>query len=292
MAPSTRRAYEGTARGFLDFAKACGHRSTWPMEESVLLQYLAELREKGVAPGTMRVHLSSLSFFSKALGQWDPGSSFLACRAVEGWRRMAPPRRDSRRPITARLLRQVVRQLPLVCLSRFETVLAAAAFTVAFFGAFRCSELLAPARWSASSHAVAINDVEVYREHLVITLRHSKTDQRGRGSRITLHRSHHREICPVRNMQAYLSVRPLGQGGLFVHQDGTSFSRYQFGAVLKRCLRGMGVCTRFYSAHSFRIGAATQAHRQGASPRQIMRLGRWRSGAYKGYVRPVQGSNL
>ena len=39
-----------------------------------------------------------------------------------------------------------------------------------------------------------------------------------------------------------------------------------------------------YSGHSFRRGAATQAHLQGLSEDDIRTLGRWKSDAYRLYI--------
>jgi hypothetical protein len=45
--------------------------------------------------------------------------------------------------------------------------------------------------------------------------------------------------------------------------------------------------------HSFRIGAATAAAIQGASDEDIQRMGRWKSQAFKRYIRiPVLQLNL
>jgi len=46
-----------------------------------------------------------------------------------------------------------------------------------------------------------------------------------------------------------------------------------------------GLNTKLCKAHSFRIGFATEASHTGYSTETIMSLGRWKSDAYKLYLR-------
>jgi hypothetical protein len=64
-----------------------------------------------------------------------------------------------------------------------------------------------------------------------------------------------RKITSFSIVNDYIKVRPLIQGPLFCHYDGSSLSRYQFVAVLQKALMRVNIpCNRF-SSHSFRIGA-------------------------------------
>ena len=105
LAASTRRAYERAVAGYREFTLACGTLSPFPLTESSTLRYLSHLHGSGLAPKTLRVQLSGLAFFAKLHGGWDPGNSFIVRRALEGWRRLTPPRPDARRPISIQMLR-------------------------------------------------------------------------------------------------------------------------------------------------------------------------------------------
>ncbi|XP_077156397.1 uncharacterized protein LOC143819120 isoform X1 [Paroedura picta] len=286
LAPSTRRAYEGAARNFTSYAATLGCRGKWPMSERLLLCYLVFLWEKGTSPRTIRVHMAGLSFFSKIWGSWDPGSSFLAKKAIKGWRRVHPVGKDLRRPINKLLLGNLLLNLKGVCFDQYEVSLAGAAFTLAFFGAFRCGEIISPSRSSPTSGILTRDDVVIQQNNIVVWLKKSKTDQLGKGISVFIPSLTNHRVCPVHWLTEYLRVRPQGKGPLFIHKDGTYFSRFQFLAILRACLRKMGLDAGKYGTHSFRIGAATQAFQDGASATQIMSLGRWRSAAYKSYVRP------
>ena len=50
-------------------------------------------------------------------------------------------------------------------------------------------------------------------------------------------------------------------------------------------LKSIGISTKEYNTHSFRIGAATSAKAAGISDVYIQMLGRWQSDAFKTYVK-------
>lgn len=74
-------------------------------------------------------------------------------------------------------------------------------------------------------------------------------------------------------------------GPLFCHQNLEPITVYQFNTELSRCLTFCGLDTKKYKGHSFRIGAASHAADKGFSDAQIRTLGRWKSDAFKSYIR-------
>ena len=56
-------------------------------------------------------------------------------------------------------------------------------------------------------------------------------------------------------------------------------------AAVRKALVETGLAAKDYAGHSFRIGAATTAARQGLQDCQIKTLGRWESSAYTKYIR-------
>ncbi|XP_054854861.1 integrase/recombinase xerD homolog [Eublepharis macularius] len=287
VAPSTLRAYSAALTRFLAFAVTAGGDGSWPTSQVVVLQYLVHLRGLGLSPRSMRRDLAAISFFSKAQGFPDPCSGFIVRRALTGWARLAPLPPDRRRPITLDILERVLHALPGLCWSPGEARLFRAAFMVAFYGAFRVSEIVAGSRSDTSGRALAASDLTCSPRLVTITLRRSKTDQRGRGSTVTLRAARRRVLCPVRAVRAFLDCRPLGPGPLFIHEDGSPLSRYQFSSVLRACLLAAGLPPMQFGSHSFRIGAATVAAGLGLPPSVIQSIGRWRSSAFRSYIRPT-----
>ena len=67
--------------------------------------------------------------------------------------------------------------------------------------------------------------------------------------------------------------------------DGSPLVRNDFNTVLKRCVGFVDLPVQFFSAHSFRIGAATSAAMLGVSDAMIRNMGRWSSNTFKRYIR-------
>lgn len=91
-------------------------------------------------------------------------------------------------------------------------------------------------------------------------------------------------LCPVEAVKGFMGIRQRG-GPLLVHFDGVPLSRYQFVAVFRKCLRALGLNEKEFSSHSFRIGAATEAARNGMDAEAVKRIGRWESRRFQIYVR-------
>ncbi|XP_053106620.1 uncharacterized protein LOC128325152 isoform X2 [Hemicordylus capensis] len=285
LAPSTRTAYNRQCRAFMDFRTQVGLGQDWPPPAEHLMQFLVHLKGKGLSSRALAGYLAALAFQSKARGLADTTGDFRVRRMLEGWSREHPAEADSRKPILPLAIRGAVEHLAGVCRSPYETALFHAAMVVLFFGAFRASELFPRGRFSHSTRVVQFGDTVPGRAALTLRLRFSKTDQRGRGHLVSLHRAEDVLLCPVRALNAYLTLRGAAPGCLFIHEDGRPLTQYQFWAVARRALHVAGVDTARLSLHSFRIGAASTASRLGLSGETIQRIGRWRSATYRKYVR-------
>ena len=72
-----------------------------------------------------------------------------------------------------------------------------------------------------------------------------------------------------------------------VYYGHTTWTRRMFCASLKSVLHKLKLDQHSYNTHSFRIGAATSASLAQLSDTHIQILGRWRSNAFKSYIRPA-----
>ena len=84
----------------------------------------------------------------------------------------------------------------------------------------------------------------------------------------------------------YLVLRGNCPGPLLCHCSLAPITADQFNTELQRCLSFCAPDTRRYKGHSFCIGAASHAADKGFSDTQIRTLGRWKSDAFKIYIRP------
>ena len=128
-----------------------------------------------------------------------------------------------------------------------------AIFVTAFFGFFRVNELVANSH-SDIGHASSSEDVYISGKGVEVLLKHSKTDQKGKGTLILLPRVK-AGICPVKAISEYMSIRTKCKGLFFVHANGVHVTRYQFNAVLKMGLEMKEVDGSNLRAHSFRTTA-------------------------------------
>ena len=100
----------------------------------------------------------------------------------------------------------------------------------------------------------------------------------------------HAKVCPLCSMVEYFNVRYRqsqfdANSSLFVFSNGSAVTKHHLNSVIKMLARALGLEPADYSAHSIRSGAATTAAQCGFSDWEIMRVGGWRSDAYKVYIR-------
>ena len=286
VSPSTLRSYDKAWKDFLAF-----HRESVAVgvelrpSSSQVLQYLAHLFQQGRAARTLKLQAAAISFFSKALFDSDPCAKFVVRRALEGWGRLRTPQVAARRPISFELLTSMRSALRSICWSKYEARLFAAAFSLTFFGALRIGEVLLETFATGLNRGLLYQDASLSDAEVTLTIRSSKTDQLGRGTVMALPATGRGGPCPVKDLARYLAVRPSGEGPLLIHADGQPVTRQQFSRVMRKAISACGVSAVGFAPHSFRIGAATTAAHWGLSVARIKNMGRWKSEAYRGYVR-------
>jgi integrase len=259
---------------------------TWPAAENHILQFIASMSIAGKAYSTARTYLAGIAAKHKLNGWRDPTESFLVQKVMQGFAK-GNSARDTRLPITLPRLQQLIPITEAICSNMYECQLFRAAFTLAFFGFFRVSELVGQGLSNKGGRkGLQVSDVWINSD-MVINLSGSKTDQLEKGTQIHIQRiANMPEVCPVRAMTDYLGARGKGEDEtLFIHIGGLPLTRYQFQAVLKKAARVLGWDLSRFSSHSFRIGAATTAAANGVSNSTIMAKGRWSSNAVTKYVR-------
>ena len=91
-------------------------------------------------------------------------------------------------------------------------------------------------------------------------------------------------LCAIHSLLAYLSLRANDPGPLFLFGDGQPLPCAILSPWLRDILASVGIHGKF-SSHSFCIGAAMVAARNGIPDHQIQALRRWTSTAYLSYIR-------
>ena len=139
-------------------------------------------------------------------------------------------------------------------------------------GGFRRSELA----------ALEVGDLLFEAQGIVVTIRRSKSDQRGEGRAVPIHpASKEGDPCPVEAMKAWLQVAglkgELGGGaslrGVKIFRSlskgagrvlGRKLSTQSIATILKKRAVAVGIDPAEISGHSLRAGMATEAARRGA----------------------------
>lgn len=286
MAKSSHSTYSRGVNSFDAFRVNVGFNQAWPAPVQHIVAFIAHMSLEGKAPSTINTYVSAISYNHKVNGWVDPTDNFIVHKLKEGCKRLNG-RVDGRIPITLNILEQLVRVLPNVCNSSYETALFKASFLLAFFGFLRVGEFTCISKRGDASRVLGIGDIksEAGGKSVEVTIRYSKTDQSGRSTTLVIS-ARDGEFCQVRALANFTRIRPHIGGQLFVHFGGDPLTRYQFDAVLKKGAQLLGLPLRGISPHSFRIGAATSAAICDMSVEEIKSMGRWQSAAVKIYIRP------
>jgi site-specific recombinase XerD len=276
--------YNQGLEAFNEFRRECSLGGLWSIPLSEIVDFIAYMYTSGLAHSTVNCYIAGLSFCSKLNNFEDNTGAFVVRKIVDGVKRASLGKPDSRLPITRELLGRILLVLPSVCKSRYESHLFRAAFPLCYHGMVRISELTTLSN-SAFNHAVRLGEVKRSKDGLEVFLKTSKTDQLGTGRTIYISSQNSKHLCPLLAVNNFLDCRPKIDGPLFCHYDSKPLTRYQFSAILKRCLSILGVPQSNLASHSFRIGMATQCSIDGYTDEHIKKLGRWRSSVYLRYSR-------
>lgn len=276
ISDSTKKLYNTALNVFNDFRKHYFDTEEWPPHYNQLVDFVSYLSYKQYSPNTVKSYISGISYFCKLYNLSDPTQSFLLRKTLVGLGRKNV-QVDERKPVTLTILSSILKLLPTICKSHYETMLFSTIFSTAFFGYFRMGELVQNSMHDPG-HAIQAGDVTYHKQtnKVLIVLKHSKTDQEGRGATISVTATL-QAVCPVRLVLSFMQLRPSIPSAFFGHISGSPVTRYQVSAVFNMALDKLGLSKQTYKTHSFRIGAASTAWANGASEKDIAGKGRWKS---------------
>ncbi len=193
-------------------------------------------------------------------------------------------------PVTFFVPRGIMNFLRKGSLCLYDSVMLAAAFSMAFFGFLRCGEFTTHGVGFDPSTTLCLRDIcfSPDSQSYALHLKSSKTDVSHKGVTVFLCATGNAE-CPVRLMKSYTDLR-LHSGAdasdpLFIDMNGSVLSRRSFISTLKMILTKLGIDANAYSGHSLRIGAATSAAKGHVPDHLIKVLGRWSSDCYQRYIK-------
>lgn len=289
LAPSTRRSYASAQAQFISFCTQLGQLhpsgSPCPADEWTLCLFATFLAAR-IQHSSIKVYLSGIRALHIEQGFPDPLANCLRLqRVVRGIKRSQGSSSSSCLPITDDLM-LVIRQS--LDLRLPDHLMFWAACSLGYFGFLRASEFTVPslASFSPSTH-LGVQDIAVDSQSapscMRVKIKASKTDPFRKGAFIHIGLGRP-PLCAVDSLMSYLSCRGDIPGPLFLFQNGQPLSRSLLTDWLRQILASTNIPGNF-SSHSFRIGAATVAARNGVPDHLIQALGRWSSSAYQLHIR-------
>lgn len=253
-----------------------------------LCMFISHCYQTGLAFATVTTYTSALSYIFKLDNFDDVTQHFVIKKVLQGYHKLRHSA-DTRLPITPTILSKLVDSLDTVASSYFHRVLFKAMFLLAFHAFLRVGEITSTG--STNQHTLKRGHVKVVSstsgKSLEIIFPHFKHHHGQSSTHVVsahLQQPHH---CPVTAVQTYLELRKHEREDqpLFSFMDGSAISRNIFTNQLKLSLKWAGLNLQHYKSHSFRIGAATTAAMRGIPESDIQTMGRWKSEAFKKYIR-------
>lgn len=280
LAPSSRKQYKSYWNVFKTFISHYFkiepvYATSYEIQHFVT--YLSQYKHLGVS--SIRCYLSSIGFHIKLKTNSDPTKSFALSRLLKTYSKISKPV-NIRKPIDYMLLRKLCQSVQLSKLSYYYKLCYVNMYNLMYHAALRVSEI---AHSSTDEHILSLNSIKFNYNSSLISINFKSY-------------KHSKEECPVivikcersvkRAFQKYLDLRGRHTGPIFCHVDHSPFKRDEIVKQLKSHLDSINYNSSHYNTHSFRIGKATDMSIAGYSELEIKQLGRWKSDAYKRYLKP------
>lgn len=284
-------AYKSAFQSYKLFVSQTYDQSTPPLPPRLehLASFIAHCYQSNLAASTTRTIVSALSFICQLSSFQDFTQHFLIKKMLQGFQKVKPTY-DPRLPITPEILLKLVQALPHTTDSYFSRTLLHAMFILAYCAFLRVGEItktnskthhyLLAKHVSQGIDTNGLGFVDIAIPHF----KHSKSNF------TTIHLTQNSKnslLCPYQALTTFLNLRKhhSPESPLFSFMDNTPVPRQYFTSQLQLALKFGNLNLSKYQAHSFRIGAATSAAAKGYTEIQIQNMGRWKSNAFKKYIR-------
>ena len=253
LAANTIRAHQS------DMQHYSGWGGKMPATPSEIAAYIAAFAGR-LAVSTIERRIATLSKAHDTLGVENPCRSPLVQTTLRGLRRKHGTAQKQAKPLVKEELFAILDPRG----DSMKDVRDRALLLLGFAGGFRRSEVV----------GLDVADIEHVRQGIIITLRHSKTDQEGAGRKIGIPRGRTRH-CPVAALTAWLDRAGITQGAVFCpinrhcQLQPERLSGDAVSEVIRERIAAAGIDPQGYSGHSLRAGFATSAAQAGASTLKI-----------------------
>ena len=260
------------------------NRPIFPAKTKQVKNYLAYLFQIGMAPATLLTHISAIAFIHKIAGHSDPTDNFFIKRMLTGAQKLKGTS-DNRKPFFPQHICSLISSLEQLPQPPYTKTMLKAMILLAFNAMLRVGEITSRSQKSADNkNNILLQNVKLSTNSITIQMqsyKHSKGDC----IKIKLPKHKRTKLCPVKALKTYIGLRGKQQGTLFSFTNGEPVSCQFFNQQLNQLIKQAKLPKGKYSSHSLRIGGATTAIMNGASESQLKVMGRWKSDAFKKYIR-------
>ena len=237
----------------------------------------------------MRGYMSAIAYKHNIKSLPDPTDCKSVKMAIQGVANTEPYSTNSLKPIDKVLLHRMVGAIPFCTVDFYERKLIKALFLLTYYACLRAGEIVESVK---SSHTLHYSQLVHVKEGLGIKFLTYKHSRSGRNKdsvdMIPLYivsRVSDSEHCPLMAMGEFTNIRGNKPGPVFIHKDSRPVQRHELSKWLKCCIELCETSPVNYNTHSFRIGRATQLADEGFSDDIIRAAGRWKTNAFKKYIK-------
>jgi len=262
---NTRKTYQSAIRQVQKWG------AKLPCSDDTVIRYLMS-KATTVNPRSLSLHLSAIRQWHLTQQFTDPTQSQTVRKTMEGIHRVHGKPKKKAKALRVEHIAVLLRTLYAKPKSK-KKQRDIALLLIAFFGAFRRSELV----------AIMHTDITWEPEGVAITLPQSKTDQAAAGIVRAIPYGK-RSSCPVRALKAWVACNGDGSGAIFrsINRWDQVSSHALNPSSINDILKTLALESGFdfipeLSSHSFRRGLSTSAAREKVSFELIKKQGGWKS---------------
>jgi integrase len=251
-AQSTLRAYRIAWGEFQAFC-ARHDATALPASPGTVVEYLTALADAGARVSTIQVKLAAIAFAHRSQADPNPARTEPVRILMQGIRRKLGCKPQQKAAVTRGELVKMLGTLPDGLPGKRDKAI----LLLGYGGAFRRSELV----------GLNVEDVRFGAADMTVTLRHSKTDQEGKGATKRIPTLDDVTLCPVRALKDWLDAAQIQSGAVFRGVDRWGHVRHGrltdkvIALTVKRAATAAGLDARQFAGHSLRAGFVTQSAR-------------------------------
>lgn len=274
---NSHKSYTTSLRRYLRYCHIYGF-DPLRLEERNFLRFIAHLAADQLSLSTIRVYLAGIRAWVIRMGH--PPPPIYSERVKWALRAVGKSTPDPLRasPISFIQLVQIQSSLRFT----YDNLMLFTAASLAYFACLRSSEFCFNPQVSPPLLPSAVEFCRSSTPFCKLRIASSKTSSKGFSVIIGCSGA---RVCAHCNLATYLAHRNTDLSTpLFVFRDGRPLTHAHLSSFLKSNVPHAP--HHRVTPHSLRAGAATDAALNRFSEQDIQRLGRWKSDAYKGYIRP------